>query len=326
MRVHELYAETQAHALEVIGPAIDHNELESLRLEGDFHFNSLAKQIWMPALNHLLSLSISGISLISEMTSALQGQFPLLHTLHLSAFESLDIKATIHPGPASLSVFLSELTLTHVSLLGFHSSILMSIVKASNDSIRSLKFHIRESSIDLLMRAGPSIKSLLSSPSDLRTIADTCPKLESFTLDIPRSSLLAHNEKDSQSDSILLILAAMRCLQRIQLYLHTTHIETGLPPPTRTEITAAYAFFHAHKCGYPIEELVVCTEVRGAYERWDVWELGPRLAGIMFRNTRDRVQEIWDVENGWVKEREEWEGCEAGTLRPEWGVMEGWGC
>lgn len=75
-----------------------------------------------------------------------------------------------------------------------------------------------------------------------------------------------------------------------------------------------------------MEEIVICTDVRGAYERWDIWKLGPRLAGMTWKNGRIKVREVWNVKDGNVREREEVLEEDGGSLRPEWGITEGWGC
>ena len=339
-----VYSEMEKYALEVLGPTIP--DLKSLVLEGDLHFTDKALQTWTKPFNKLRSLYIMGVPLIEEMTKSLQGQMSALQTLKLSAFKDVQEKATFQGDTESVKAFLSTLTLSSLSLFGFHPDILLHAIRSRGPSLIHLCFHIREDAMALLMRSGPPLSTLLLSTAHLETINRTCHALQSLTLDVTRSSLLTAGRAPRESPSpdlqpspiaasatptspadhsLLLALATMPTLQHIRLFLHNDPVgflQQNNPPLIATDVLVTYAHLRRHKRVRPLKSLLVCA----GQQSLEVWESGPeRVVTVECRDGRNRrVREAWDVD-GWVMRRRE-EAIEEQeyTSRPVWGVTEGW--
>lgn len=324
---HAMFSETKDRALEIIGRDI--LELQSVALEGDLRFTGKALETWTHNLYRLQSLFIIGVPLIEEMTSCLQDQLPMLQVLTLSTFKDNQTRTTFQTNSASIKAFLSTLKLTHLSLLGFQPDVLLHAIQSSAASLRSLRLHIREGAMDLRMRAGPSLSTLLLSAEHLKRIASTCPSLECITIDVFRSSLLVAEEAchDTSSSnilepsaaaastaldssiftdfSILAALLAMRTLRTIRLFVSTSHLQPNTSSLTTADVMATYAHVRKNKCGHSPQNLVICTEMQGGCERWDVWELGPQMATVKYLRGSTWVREVWDMQDKSVKAREE---------------------
>ncbi|KAM0805541.1 hypothetical protein BDR22DRAFT_959119 [Usnea florida] len=338
-----VYSEMEQYALEVLGPTIP--DLKSVVLEGDLHFTDKALRIWTKSFNKLRSLYIMGVPLIEEMTKSLQGQMPALQTLKLSAFKDLQEKTTFQGDTGSVKAFLSTLTLSSLSLLGFPPDILLHAIRFSCPSLIHLCFHIREDAMALCMRSGPPLSTLLLSTAHLETINCMCPALQSLTLDVTRSNLLTAGRPPRESPSpdlrpspiaafatpttpadhsLLFALATMPNLQHIRLYLHIDPVDGTLlnnPPLIAADVLATYAYLRGHKCARPLKSLLVCA----AQERFEVWESGPdRVVTVECSDGRNgRVREAWDIDEWVMRGREELTQERGYTLRPVWGVIKG---
>ena len=318
------YMELSDYALWSLGPAIAHCDLESLTLEGDIKIPFPLEKNLISAFNHLTTLSINGIDLVCDMAKVLQGQLPLLRHLYLSAFLTIVEEETLDPSQEmQLREFFSTLNLKSISLLGFSSSLMDHIVQHNGATLATMKHHIREQGMLVSMRGGPALEDLMLQRKTLSTISESCHRLEHFTLDILRKDLLSEKIFD-MSNSPLALLMKMRSLRQLRLFLPSTVEETYLPAPSTADILAAYKWIRSQKDGVPVEELVVCLEERGALVRWDVWQLGPRKVGVRHWTGSSWVQEVWDAEEGAMKEKKTCDDGITRSLRPVWLVTEGW--
>ena len=335
-----VYSEMEKYALEVLGPTIP--DIKSVVFEGDLHFTDKALEIWTKPFNKLQSLCIMGVPLIEEMTKSLQGQMPALQTLKLSAFKDVHERTTFQGDTGSVKAFLSTLTLSSLSLFGFPPDILLHAIRSSGPSLIHLCFHIREDAMELLMRSRPPLSTLLLSTAHLETMNCTCPALQSLTLDVTRSSLLtagrapgefpspdvwlspiaASTTPTSPADhSLLFALANMPTLQHIRLFLHNDPFDRT--PLIAADVLATYAHLRSYKCARPLKSLLVC-DAPGSFE---VWESGPeRMVTVeCCDGSNRRVREAWDIDQWVMRGRKEAVQEREYTLRPVWGVTEGWG-
>lgn len=189
--IHESYREVREHALEEIGRTVP--QLDSLTLEGDLIFNEIAWKTWNTTFgwSHLRSLSITNMSLIETIIGRLKGHLPALRRLKLSAYERRNCFPLndFHEGAASMKGFLSGLSLTHLSMLGFHPNVLLSNMEPVGSTLQNIRFHVREHPTDLRIVRGPTFPTLLLSAAHIAVLKSRCTNMRLIGLDVPRSSL-----------------------------------------------------------------------------------------------------------------------------------------
>ena len=326
------YSQIKVHALEILGPTVP--RLENLVLEGDLQFTAKALQSWSHSLQNLRSLSLNGISLINRISKIIPDQMPLLKTLKLSAFEIRRPRWTLDSNEdyRQLTTFLSHPQMEKISLFGFPPRILEDAIKFSGPFLKTIRFHICEDAIGLYVRRGPPLSTLLLTSSYLETMRSTCPTLRSLTLDLGRSNLPFDWELFQATPHLLNSLRALTLmpqLQHLHIFLHNDVIARRSSDPTTEDILITYASIRKHKCGYPLKDLLICSD----QQRWEVWDSGPgRVVTMLYRNGRglgEWVRETWDLgeESGVierigpiVKGNEETVGQNG-----QWCVTEGWG-
>ena len=269
-----------------------------------------------------------------------------LQMLKLSAYNHLTNRTSFRGDVLSLKAFLSTLTLTELSLLGFPPDILLHAIQSSGLSLYHLGFHIREDPMELGIRCGPSLSPLLLSTAQLKTIKSTCPALQSLTFDVTKSSLLIPENPSrnspplllpptaiasslkplSETDhSLLLTLATTPALQHIRLFLHidpTGRTHHNDPLLTTADVLAIYAYLRSFKRGSPLKNLLICAQ-----ERFEMWESGPERVVTVERcnGMNRRTREAWDINDNVMRGREERREDQWYTSRPVWGATEVWG-
>lgn len=191
---HDSHPEVRQHALAEIGRTAPH--LDTLSLEGDFIFDEAAWSTWSSNFrwDQLRSLSIANMSIMQPIIGRLKGRLPMLRMLRLSAYEEYhcSIHNDFHKGAQYLKTFLAGLSLTHLSMLGFHPDILFSGIESGGSTLQNLRFHIRENATALSFR-GPTFPTLLLSAAQIAVLKSRCMNLRWIGIDIPRSGLEGAN-------------------------------------------------------------------------------------------------------------------------------------
>ena len=390
---HESYHEVREQALEHIGRKLP--QLDSLTLEGDFHFTEAVWKTWNANCrwNHLRSLSISNMPLIENVTCQLKGCLPSLRKLKISAYESLTSfpHNEFHQGVDSVRRFFAGLSLTHLSMLGFHPNVLLDAVQATGSTLNNIRFHVREDPTDLFIVRGPNFSELLLSAAHVTILQSRCTNLSWLGLDVTRSSLqgsalsvpygtvqsgsagiraelsiatrdpgprlflsqgpqpsivpcgppsygdAASTSRNSVSPwrrpprmgqessipaiSVLDDIANITSLRHVRLFVHRDRRDPW--SLSNADSMATFSRLRSAKRGNSLESMTICAKRSGDAGLWIIWELGPRMATLEYREDREFVRELWNTDDNLLQERKEGFYDEVKS-QPEWGIAEGW--
>ena len=326
-----LYTQMKTDALELLGPLVP--QLESLTLEGDLHLSAKALQSWSRPLQNLRSLSLGGMSLIDQISKNIPDHMPLLQTLELSAFQSLQEKCTFdfEPDEHQVKPLLSSPQLKNLSFIGFPTAILWDALESNGPSLKSIRFHIREDEDALCLRRGPDLSKLLLTTWYLHRMSSKCCALRSITLDVGRSDI-PYDEDLIQADikpsNPLYAITLMPQLQHLHIFLLNDAFGVRSPDPTTEDVLITYNSIRRLKQGCSLQNLLICW----GQQRWEVWDSGPgRMVSMLYKSGRgggEWLRETWDLDRSPIARIEvRVEGREetVSSLRGEWCITPGWG-
>ncbi len=267
------------------------------------------------------------------MATRLQGRLPNVEALKLTGYEHYRSfpKSTFHENSTQVPLFLSNLKLTSLHLVGFHPKVLLHALNSSGTTLRYLRFHIRENATDLQLVLGPSYSTLLLSTPHVENLRLACPILELLELDVCRSDLvevegdktILPTDRTTPPPSglpLLTTFAKMPSLRHIRLFLHFE----PRSPWSLSSISAISTFTYIRNCkrGHVLQSLIICMGIRPHHGLWSIYELGPRLVALLYRQNGLWLRGVWDTEEMIPKRLEQ--GIEDAPAHPEWGIGDEW--
>lgn len=126
-----------------------------------------------------------------------------------------------------------------------------------------------------------------------------------LTLPFWRRAPRKGQESSTAAISVLDDIANITSLHHVRLFVHRDRADPW--SLSNADAMATFSRLRSGKRGNSLESMIICAKRSGNAGLWIIWELGPRMATLEYRQDGEFVRELWNTDDNLVQERKE--GC-----------------